>query len=88
MASLSAADLNPLVLNNNNNCNNNNNVNDNNNNDNSVNKATTLPLSVADLRLRRSAGPVRAATVVERRNLPDEDFGGDIKNYIKIGFGL
>ena len=46
MASLSAADLNPLVLNKNNNCNKNNDVNDNNNNDNSVNKATTLPLSL------------------------------------------
>ena len=30
---------------------------------------TTLSLSVADLRLSRRAGPARAATVVERRNL-------------------
>ena len=77
MASLSAADLKPLVLNKNlkNNNNNNDTAIKSKNNDNKINKYdnninnNSLSLSITDLRLSRRAGPARAATVVERRNL-------------------
>ena len=64
MASLSAADLKPLVSNSNNN------DDDNDNDDNSNNNINNPPtLGIRDLRLSRSAGPAKAATVVESRNL-------------------